>query len=85
MVSVQRVRHEQTTEEQHFGDQEEPNAQLARIELLLGTVEVMSDEFTMIVVVVVCCVCHFRFQCYPASNACLKSVVTRLYLNLLVV
>ena len=85
MISVQRVCHEQTTEEQHFGDQEEPNAQLARIKLLLSTIEVMSDEFTMVVVVVVCCVCHFRFQCYPASNAFLKSVVAGSYLNLLVV
>jgi len=52
MISVQCVCYEQTTEEQNFGDQEEPNAQLARVELLFGaTIEVMRNELTMVVVI----------------------------------
>ena len=54
VIPPKRVRHEQTTEEQNFGDQKDPDSQLSRIELLFGRVKVMSDKLTMVVVVIVC-------------------------------
>jgi hypothetical protein len=37
----------QAAEEQHLGDQEQPHAQFAGIELLLGSVEMMGQERRM--------------------------------------
>ena len=53
MIAIQDVSNKQTAEKENFGYQKSPNTELARIELLFGGIEVMSDEFTMIMVVIV--------------------------------
>ena len=42
MVSIEGVRDEQPTEEQNFCYEEQPNTQLARVELLSRAIKVMA-------------------------------------------
>jgi hypothetical protein len=51
--TVNRVRAEQTREEQHFGDQEQPDPELPGIELLLRSIEVVRQKRVRIVRVIV--------------------------------
>ena len=51
VVAIQDVRHEQRREEQHFLGEEEPDAELGGVELVLGVVVVVLDETRAVVAV----------------------------------
>ena len=59
VVPVQGVSHKQTAEEQDFGDQENPNTEFSGIKLLFRRIEVVRDELTMIVMIIVMVVVAF--------------------------
>jgi hypothetical protein len=47
-VAIDGIGAEKTAEQKDFGGQEEPHAELARVELLQGRVEVVGQEFRVI-------------------------------------
>jgi hypothetical protein len=53
VIPPERVGDKQAAEEQDFRHEENPDSQLARVKLLLGIVEVVGNEFTMIMVMIV--------------------------------